>query len=163
MKYWFSKLFICLGLIITITENCFSQSLFIDTNNFDKTVLPGDNFFQYVNGVWLKKPDFPTKDWKGDWGGFIIAEYNSQQKLATLLEKLSKHSYLKGTPEQKVSDFFKSYMDTAAINKAPVPTLPIHFTNQLLNNSPTAPPQLKSLDVVIKASVILIITNPITT
>ncbi|HEY0678544.1 MAG TPA: M13 family metallopeptidase [Chitinophagaceae bacterium] len=104
--------------LFIISDKALSQTSFIDRQSFDTSVSPGDNFFRYVSGGWLKKPDFPNKDWSGDWGGFITVQYKSNQKLNKLLDSISKKTFIYGTAEQKVSDFVKSVLDTASVNKA---------------------------------------------
>ena len=39
---------------------------FIDPQNMDMSVKPGDNFYEYANGNWLKKNEIPAS--KTSWG-----------------------------------------------------------------------------------------------
>ena len=49
----------------------------IDRANFDTTVSPGENFFQYANGSWLKANPIPADQVR--WGSFgILAEDNKK-------------------------------------------------------------------------------------
>lgn len=43
---------------------------FIDRQNMNLSVKPGDDFFQYANGDWLKKTPVPAS--KTRWGSFDI-------------------------------------------------------------------------------------------
>jgi putative endopeptidase len=87
----------------------------IDTNNFDKSVKPGDNFFDYSNGTWLKNNPIPPE--KTRYGSFDILDEDNKSKLRQLIEDAATKGGAAGSAEQQVGDFYKSGMDTAAINK----------------------------------------------
>lgn len=89
----------------------------IDLTNLDTTVSPGENFFLYANGGWLKNNEIPGDQTR--WGSFNQLIENNQDKLRGLLdEAASKKDAAKGSTEQKVGDLYRSAMDTVAINKA---------------------------------------------
>lgn len=98
-----------------------AKTKFIDSANMDFTINPGDNFFLYAGGNWLNKTNIPASESR--WGSFDLLRENNINNLHNLLEELSKESAAKGTPEQKVGDFYKSGMDTANIEKAGVTPL----------------------------------------
>lgn len=81
----------------------------------DSTVNPSDNFFQYANGAWMKNTIIP--DDKSQWGSFGTLGEENLKRLHILLEDESKNSNTKGSLEQKVADYYKSGMDTVAIEK----------------------------------------------
>ena len=90
---------------------------FIDPANMDTTVKPGDNFFEYANGTWLKNTPIPGDQTR--WGSFNVLIEETQAKLDTIMTDLSaKKEAAKGSNEQLVGDFYKSGMDTAQIEKA---------------------------------------------
>jgi len=91
------------------------RTSFFDKAAMDTTVKPGDNFFEYVNGSWLKQTEIPASE--TGWGEFNILINNNQTHLHDILNDLSKHDYDKGSNEQKVADLFKSGMDTVTIEK----------------------------------------------
>lgn len=105
-------------LFTFLISKAYCQSTYIEKSSFDTSISPGDNFFHYVNGGWLKKPDFPSKEWKGEWGGHLTAQYKSDRKLNIMLDSLSRKNFPPNSAEQKVSDFIKSYMDSVSVNKA---------------------------------------------
>jgi len=88
---------------------------FFDKAAMDTTVKPGDNFFEYVNGTWLKKTEIPASE--TGWGEFNILYNNNQAHIHDILNDLGTHEYDKGSKEQKVADLFKSGMDTVTIDK----------------------------------------------
>ncbi|MDB5196985.1 MAG: peptidase [Flaviaesturariibacter sp.] len=87
---------------------------YIDRANMDQSVKPGDNFFQYANGAWLKKNPVPAS--KTRWGSFDELREESSRRLQTLLQDAAKRSSEPGM--QKIGAFYLSGMDTVAIDAA---------------------------------------------
>lgn len=90
---------------------------FLDPANMDTTVRPGDNFFLYANGTWLKNTPIPASETR--WGSFNLLAENNYNALHTLLDEAAANKDAKkGSAEQKVGDMYRSGMDTVAIDKA---------------------------------------------
>jgi len=89
---------------------------FIDPANMDTTVSPADNFFYYANGGWLKNNTIPESEAR--WGSFDMLRENNLNTLHDLLDEAAAANAANGTAEQKVGDFYKSGMDSAAIDAA---------------------------------------------
>jgi putative endopeptidase len=85
---------------------------YIDPANMDVSVKPGDNFYLYANGSWLKKNPVPAS--KTSWGSFNVLREESTQRLRTLLEEAVKNPK-KDRLTQMIGDFYRSGMDSAAI------------------------------------------------
>ena len=95
----------------------------IDRSNMDLSVKPGDNFYLYANGNWIKKNPVPASQTR--WGNFNILEENNQERLRLLAEDAMKHP-TDDLVSGRVGRFFESYMDSAAIEKAGIsPIKPI--------------------------------------
>ena len=91
----------------------------IDPVNMDVTVKPCDNFYQYANGGWLKTNPVPSD--KSRWGSFEQLADHNRDVLKSILDEVSaRRDWPKGSIQQKVSDFYASGMDEAAIEKAGV-------------------------------------------
>src|SRR5690349_12219622 len=88
---------------------------FLDTTGIDKTVRPQDDFFNYVNGIWIKKTEIPASE--SSWGSFAILYQNTQQNIKNLLDSCAKLNAAKGSIEQKAGDFYASAMDSSAIEQ----------------------------------------------
>lgn len=89
---------------------------FIDPANMDPTVKPGDDFFEYANGGWLKNNTIPAKE--TSWGSFLMLRDDNRKKLVGIVEEASKASgQPKGSIKQRVGDLYASAMDTVAIEK----------------------------------------------
>ena len=88
-----------------------TNSGFLDTTGIDKTVRPQDDFFNYVNGTWIKKTEIPASE--SSWGAGAILYQNTQQNIRNLLDSSAQLNAPKGSNEQKVGDFWASAMDSA--------------------------------------------------
>lgn len=105
------------SIIFASCKNNNDQSTYFDASGMDTTVHPGDNFFQYANGTWVKNSVIP--DDQSGWGSFFTLYDENLKKMRTILDELSaKTDHKAGSNEQKVGDFYASGMDTAAIEKA---------------------------------------------
>jgi putative endopeptidase len=96
----------------------------IDSANFDFSVNPGDDFFKYTNGNWMKNNPIPDEESR--WGAFNILNLENQKKLLSLFEEAAsgKHSepYWK-----QIGDFYASGMDTVKIEELGVKPLKTYF------------------------------------
>ncbi|GAB3693041.1 M13 family metallopeptidase [Spirosoma flavus] len=87
---------------------------FIDPQNMDMSVKPGDNFYQYANGNWLRQNAIPAS--KTSWGSFNQLHEQSLDAMKALLEEASKTT-TKGRLYQMVGDYYTSGMDSLTIEK----------------------------------------------
>ena len=85
---------------------------YIDRDNMDFSVKPGDNFYLYANGGWLK--DHPVPASKTRWGSFDVLREESSKRLQQLLTDAAKTNK-KDRATQMIGDFYTSGMDSAAI------------------------------------------------
>ena len=115
------------------------RTTYLDRANMDTTVKPGDDFFLYVNGTWVKRTPIPGD--KTRWGSFDELRDKTNKSVHTLLDEVAKENATAGTPQFNVAAFYKSGMDTAAIEKAGITGLQkqldaikaIHTPQQLLD------------------------------
>lgn len=101
--------------------NAKTAAQFLDRANMDTTVSPGENFFQYAGGAWLKSTKMPGDETR--WGSFDMLRDKTNNDVHALLESVSKSKSAAGSKEQMVGDFYKSGMDSAAIEKAGITPL----------------------------------------
>lgn len=88
----------------------------IELANFDKSVRPQDDFYRYVDGAWLKRTTIPAD--KSNYGSFSQLYDAAQVKLRQIIENTSKTpGKTPGSDEQKLGDFYDSYMDEANAEK----------------------------------------------
>ena len=87
-----------------------------DLAGMDRSVNPGDDFFRFAGGTWMKTTQIPAD--RTRWGSFNILAAKSEQDVKDLVAQVSSHTQKPGSSEQKVADFYSSYMDTKAIEAA---------------------------------------------
>lgn len=97
----------------------------LDPANIDSSISPGENFYLYANGTWLKNNAIPADQTR--WGSFSELQENNYKALHDLLEDAAKKNGAAGSKEQKVGDLYKSGMDSSAIEKAGITPLNDHF------------------------------------
>ena len=110
------------------------QTSFFDKSGMDTSSTPGNNFFQYANGSWMKNTPIP--DDQSGTGSFFTLYENNIKQLKGILEETSKSDHKKGSLEQKVGDYFISGMDTIGIDKlGSTPLIPMLANIDAIKNS----------------------------
>ncbi|MBS1509452.1 MAG: M13 family metallopeptidase [Bacteroidetes bacterium] len=106
----------CLLLLLCAAPAFFvqAQMKYIDKANMDLTVKPGDDFYEYANGGWLKHTVMPAT--KTRWGSFDELRENTSQRLKIILEDVSTKK-TRTHAEQMCGDFFLSGMDSMQLEK----------------------------------------------
>ncbi len=89
---------------------------FINPANMDKSVKPGDDFYEYANGAWIKKHPIPAKETR--WGAAnILIQQNTDHIIGILKDASKTAGQPKGSVKQRVGDMYASGMDSIAIEK----------------------------------------------
>jgi len=87
---------------------------FIDPANMDLSVKPGDNFYLYANGAWIKANPVPPS--KTRWGSFDELREESLGRLRSLLDAAAVNA-TKDPKQQKIGDFYLSGMDSLGLER----------------------------------------------
>ena len=87
----------------------------IDLDNQDASMPPGDDFFRFANGFWLDNFELPAD--RSDYGSFSVLADRSDERVRGIIEDLAGMEPAQGSIEQKISDYFQSYMDTGTLNE----------------------------------------------
>ncbi len=87
----------------------------IDLAGMDKSVKPGDDFYGYANGTWIKTHEIPADRASHGPGAILIDKTREQVKV--LIQDAAKANPPHGSDAQKVGDYYASYLDQAAIEK----------------------------------------------
>lgn len=98
----------------------------IEKANLDLTTSPGNDFYQYACGGWMKANPLPAEHAR--FGTFDQLRENAREQLKELILNLASHpeAKIKGTNAQKVSDLYAMAMDSIRLNKeGAAPLLPI--------------------------------------
>jgi predicted metalloendopeptidase len=86
----------------------------IDVAGIDRSVAPGDDFFHYANGAWIKATQIPAD--RSSWGtGAILVELTAR-RTADLIRGAAA-SAPAGSDARKIGDYYASFMDEARIEQ----------------------------------------------
>ncbi|MBD0371737.1 MAG: M13 family metallopeptidase [Pyrinomonadaceae bacterium] len=98
--------------VATVTS-AVNKSSGLDVAGMDKAVNPGDDFFGYANGSWLKKTEIPSD--RSSYGVFDMIAIEANKRTSDLIREASKAS---NDPEaRKVGDYYEAFMDEKTIER----------------------------------------------
>ncbi len=86
-----------------------------DLAGMDKSVKPGNDWFDYVNGSWVKKTQIPAD--RSSYGAFAVLRDLSEARMRTLVEGY-KPGDTANPDRAKVATLYQGFMDEAAIERA---------------------------------------------
>lgn len=81
----------------------------LDLSAMDKSVRPQDDFYNYVNGSWMKTAKIPAD--KPTWGSFNKLAEDTDNNSMTILNSLLKDKFAEGSEGKKIQDLYATYMD----------------------------------------------------
>jgi putative endopeptidase len=85
----------------------------VDLSAGDRSVKPGDDFFEFANGSWDRSFAIPAD--KSSFGPFDRLDELSKERVRLIIEKAAAAHAPNGTPAQQIGDYYAAYMDEAAI------------------------------------------------
>ena len=83
--------------------------------NMDQSVKPGDDFWQYAVGGWLKAN--PLDKQHAENGAFTDLEELNNDRIKELIMKYAEKQMPQGTDGQKIGALYRLYMDSVSRNK----------------------------------------------
>ena len=81
----------------------------LDFTTFDKSVRPQDDFYNFVNGSWMKTAKIPAD--KSTWGSFNKLAEDTDNNSMTILNSLLNDQFAAGSEGKKIQDLYATYMD----------------------------------------------------
>ena len=81
----------------------------------DKSVVPGDDFFSYANGTWVKDTPIPAD--RSNIGGFYIADQEREKNTKELFDGILKAKPTSGN-DALIANYYNAYVNTDAIDRA---------------------------------------------
>jgi len=92
------------------------KPLFIDKASMDLSKKPGEDFYEYASGTWIKNNPVPAKETR--WGSFnLLRDFNINAVKSILAESANNKSAAPGSLEKRVGDFYAAGMDSITIEK----------------------------------------------
>ena len=91
-----------------------SKTPAIDLANFDLSVAPNADFYEYATGGWQKNN--PLKPEYSRYGSFDILRDNNEKRINELFSEMTKMKAEPGSIEQKISDLYKMGLDSVRLN-----------------------------------------------
>ncbi len=89
---------------------------FIDRASMDLSKKPGEDFYNYASGTWIKNNPVPAKETR--WGSFnLLRDFNINAVKTILAESANDKKAAPGSVEKRVGDFYAAGMDSVTIEK----------------------------------------------
>src|ERR1700744_6486009 len=127
MKNAFKKILFAIAALGFVVCSAFRVKQALDSpndpmaKNIDPSVSPGEDFFKYANGTWLKKNPIPPA--YSSWGiGNTVTE-EIRNRLRKINEDALKANAPAGSSTQKIGDFYYTGLDSVGIEKAGISPL----------------------------------------
>jgi putative endopeptidase len=86
-----------------------------DAAGMDPAMTPGDDFFAYANGGWLKATEIPAD--RSSQNIFGVLSESAAKRTVALIEAATAQKAPEGSEARKIGDYYASFMDEAAIEK----------------------------------------------
>lgn len=126
MKFTFLSKTLCAAIFISYAFQSNAQKKVpgIDLSLMDTSVSPKNDFFNFVNGTWLKNTEIPAD--KTRWGSFDELRQNTDKDALEILKDAANNpKYNSNTDQGKAINMYKVAMDTIARDKQGIkPLLP---------------------------------------
>ena len=112
MKYKYKKLLLSAVAVVALSGyySSFAQTkakIFIDPANMDKSVKPGDDFYTYAGGTWVKNNPVPAKETR--WGSFNqLRDFNVNAVKKVLETAVADKKAAAGSVTKRVADFYSA-------------------------------------------------------
>jgi putative endopeptidase len=87
----------------------------LDLAGMDRSVAPGDDFYRYANGGWLKSASIPPD--RSSVGVFTTIFEEVEKRTAGLIQESDKTKPPAGSEAAKVAAYYHAYMDENAIER----------------------------------------------
>src|SRR5271155_2606488 len=91
---------------------CTAEPLGPDVAGMDRSILPGNDFFNYANGAWLKRAEIPAD--RSSYGNAEMLVELTAKRVDDLISHIDAKG-AQGSEAQQIADYYASFMDEAAI------------------------------------------------
>ncbi|MBB6369245.1 M13 family metallopeptidase [Chryseobacterium shigense] len=87
----------------------------LDISFMDTSVRPQDDFYNFVNGKWMKTAKIPSD--RSRWGSFDQVRESTDNNAISILNSLLKDKFADGSEGKKIQNLYLTYMDMDKRNK----------------------------------------------
>ena len=116
----------CLSILVAFAQQSPAPETHgIVVANLDRSVKPGDDFYRFANGDWIKRTQIPPDRAAVD--VFTKLADLSNKRTNDLINEIAKSNAAAGSGERKVADLFNSYMNESAIESKGMAPLKPHL------------------------------------
>ena len=110
-----------LPMVAMMATGALAQTSGLKLENMDLSVNPGDDFYEYACGGWMKNN--PLKPEYARFGSFNTLDELNNERIREIIETMAGQKNVKGSIAQKVGDLYTMYMDSVRQNKEGVKPL----------------------------------------
>ncbi len=89
----------------------------VNRADMDLSVKPGEDFYEYAGGGWMKANPLSERPEYASYGVFDVLSEQNQNRLRDMFLELGKTEHKMGTVDQKVADLYKMAMDSDRLNR----------------------------------------------
>lgn len=98
------------------TGNTPDATIGVDVAAMDRSVRPGDDFYNYANGSWMQSTEIPAD--RSNTGAFFAAFERVEQRNTDLVGEIVQATHEPGSDGARIAAYYTAYVDTAAIDAA---------------------------------------------
>jgi putative endopeptidase len=119
MRFVFLKLTLITTLLLGITTASFAApkpaatAHGLDLAGMERGISPGDDFFAFANGQWVKTAVIPPD--RSSSGVFVTLVEEANKRTVRLIQQAAKSKAPKGSEIRKIADYYAAYMNEPAI------------------------------------------------
>ena len=123
--------FVCLSLVVACGNSNKEEAPKVFTEKglelsaMDTSLRPGDDFYNYVNGSWMKTAKIPAD--KPAWGSFYMLMEKTDEQCLSILDDLLQKEYPKGSEGEKIQTLYKEYISWDKRNADGLKPLELYF------------------------------------
>ena len=123
--------FACLSLVVACGNSNKEEAPKVFTEKglelsaMDTSLRPGDDFYNYVSGSWMKTAKIPAD--KPAWGSFYMLMEKTDEQCLSILDNLLQKEYPKGSEGKKIQTLYKEYISWDKRNADGLKPLELYF------------------------------------
>ena len=123
--------FACLSLVVACGNSNKEEAPKVFTEKglelsaMDTSLRPGDDFYNYVSGSWMKTAKIPAD--KPAWGSLYMLMEKTDEQCLSILDDLLQKEYPKGSEGEKIQTLYKEYISWDKRNADGLKPLELYF------------------------------------